>query len=182
MKQNLYRTRIVLGGLSLLVAGTAVVAAPREEISPPRSTSANVDLKGVGYSADLKGKIVVYKVKLAGGNAWITGAPNSWAIFDVVDGRSVIVKQSTLIVNGWTGYSKWWDHNVIATRACKQTQAGWDDTSSCVIGNGNVVKLPEGDSIFDYFFEFKWEENGGVQVGKTAIDPKAKPTDVRSMN
>jgi hypothetical protein len=39
-----------------------------------------VELKGVGYSADLKGKIVVYKVKLAGGNAWITGAPNSWAI------------------------------------------------------------------------------------------------------
>jgi hypothetical protein len=51
-----------------------------------------------------------------------------------------------------------------------------------VIGNGNGVKLPEGGSIFDYFFEFKWEENGGVQVGKTAIDPKAKPTDVRAMN
>jgi len=182
MNQNLCRARIVLGGLALLIAGGAALAAPRDEISTPSSTPANVDLKGVGYSADLKGKIVVYKVKLAGGNAWVTGAPNSWAIFDVVDGRSVIVKQSTLIVNGWTGYSKWWDHNVIATRACKQSQTGWDDPSSCVVGNGNVVKLPEGESIFDYFFEFKWEENGGVQVGKTAIDPKTKPTDVRSMN
>jgi hypothetical protein len=182
MNRNLCRARIVLGGLALLIAGGAALAAPRDEISTPSSTPANADLKGVGYSADLKGKIVVYKVKLAGGNAWVTGAPNSWAIFDVVDGRSVIVKQSTLIVNGWTGYSKWWDHNVIATRACKQSQTGWDDPSSCVVGNGNVVKLPEGESIFDYFFEFKWEENGGVQVGKTAIDPKAKPTDVRSMN
>jgi hypothetical protein len=182
MKQNLCGTRIVLGGLSLLVAAASAVSAPREEVSLPKSTSANIDLNGVGYSADLKGKIVVYKVKLAGGNAWWSGAPNSWAVFDVVDGRSVIVKQSTLIVNSWTGYSKWWDHNVIATRACKQSKAGWDDTSSCVIGNGNVVKLPEGDSIFDYFFEFKWEENGGVQVGKTAIDPKAQPTDVKPMN
>ncbi len=138
-------------------------------------------MEGVGYSANLKGKIVVYKIKLAGGNAWMTGAPNTWAIFDVVDGKSVIIKQSTLIVNGWTGYSKWWDHNVIAARACKQTNSGWDDPSSCVVGNGNVIRLPEGESVFDYFFEFKWEENGGVQVGKTAIDPKAKPADVRSM-
>jgi hypothetical protein len=182
MTRNLGKTRIVLVGLALLASAGAAVAAPRVEVSAPSSTPSNVDLKGVGYSADLKGKIVVYKVKLAGGNAWVTGAPNSWAIFDVVDGRSVIVKQSTLIVNGWTGYSKWWDHTVIAARACKQTQTGWDDPTSCVIGNGNVVKLPDGESIFDYFFEFKWEENGGVQVGKTAIDPKAKPTDVRSMN
>ena len=173
---------IVLGGLALLLSAGAAAAAPRDEVPTSRNQSANVELEGVGYSADLKGKIVVYKVKLAGGNAWITGAPNSWAIFDVVDGRSVIVKQSTLVVNGWTGYSKWWDHNVIATRACKQAQTGWDDPGSCVIGNGNVVKLPEGESVFDYFFEFKWEENGGVQVGKTAIDPKAKPTDVRSTN
>lgn len=178
----LCKARIVLGSVALLAFAGAANAAPRIEVMAPISTPVNVDIKGVGYSADLKGKIVVYKVKLSGGNAWVTGAPNAWAIFDVVDGRSVIVKQSTLIVNGWTGYSKWWDHTVIAARACKQNQTGWDDPSTCVNGNGNVVKLPEGESIFDYFFEFKWEENGGVQVGKTAIDPKAKPTDVRSMN
>ncbi|MEY4808558.1 MAG: hypothetical protein RLZZ206_2947 [Cyanobacteriota bacterium] len=182
MNRDLCKSCIVLGGIALLASAGAAIGAPPAEISTPGSAPANVELKGVGYSADLKGKIVVYKVKLAGGNAWITGAPNSWAIFDVVDGKSVVIKQSTLIVNGWTGYSKWWDHNVIAARACKQTQSGWDDPGKCVIGNGNVVKLPEGESIFDYFFEFKWEENGGVQVGKTAIDPKAKPTDVRSMN
>jgi hypothetical protein len=182
MASKLCKNCIIIGGLAVLASVGTAVAAPREEVSAPRSQPANIELGGVGYSADLKGKIVVYKVKLAGGNAWVTGAPNSWAIFDVVDGRSVVVKQSTLVVNGWTGYSKWWDHNVIATRACKQTQTGWDDPASCVIGNGNVVQLPEGESIFDYFFEFKWEENGGVQVGKTAIDPKVKPTDVRSMN
>jgi len=182
VRRVLSRTRIAMSGVAVLLSATSVVAAPREEVIAPFSSPANVELKGVGYSADLKGKIAVYKVKLAGGNAWITGAPNSWAIFDVVDGRSVIIKQSTLIVNGWTGYSKWWDHNVIASRACKQAQTGWDDPSSCVIGNGNVIKLPESESVFDYFFEFKWEENGGVQVGKTAIDPKAKPTDVRAMN
>lgn len=174
--------RIVFSLLLLFFASHAAMAAPREQPASARPATSDVDLGGVGYSADLKGKIVVYKVKLAGGNAWVTGAPNTWAIFDVVDGKSVIIKQSTLIVNGWTGYSKWWDHNVIAARACKQTQSGWDDPSSCVIGNGNVIRLPEGESVFDYFFEFKWEENGGIQVGKTAIDPKAKPTDVRSMN
>jgi len=175
--------RIVFSLLLLLAASPANIAAPRGQQRPSTSASRQtVEMEGVGYSANLKGKIVVYKIKLAGGNAWMTGAPNLWAIFDVVDGRSVIIKQSTLIVNGWTGYSKWWDHSVIAARACKQTDSGWDDASSCVIGNGNVVRLPEGESVFDYFFEFKWEENGGIQVGKTAIDPKAKPADVRSMN
>lgn len=176
----MYRILFLL--VALIASATAVVAAPRGQPSQVRQQSKNIELEGVGYSANLKGKIVVYKIKLTGGNAWVTGAPNTWAIFDVVDGSSVIIRQSTLIVNGWTGYSKWWDHTVIAARACKQTESGWDDASSCVIGNGNVVKLPEGESVFDYFFEFKWEENGGVQVGKTAIDPKAKPTDVRSMN
>lgn len=176
----MYRILFLL--LALFASSAAAIASPREQLSPVRQPSKNVDLEGVGYSANLKGKIVVYKVKLAGGNAWMTGAPNTWAVFDVVDGKSVIIKQSTLVVNGWTGYSKWWDHTVIASRACKQAESGWDDPSSCVIGNGNVVRLPEGESVFDYFFEFKWEENGGVQVGKTAIDPKAKPTDVRSMN
>jgi hypothetical protein len=174
--------RILFLLLTLLASTTASIASPREQPTPVRQPSKNIELEGVGYSANLKGKIVVYKVKLAGGNAWMTGAPNTWAIFDVVDGKSVIIKQSTLIVNGWTGYSKWWDHTVIASRACKQSVSGWDDPSSCVIGNGNVVRLPDGESVFDYFFEFKWEENGGVQVGKTAIDPKAKPSDVRSMN
>ena len=72
--------RIVIGGLALLASAGAAIAAPRDDIGAPSNTPANVDLKGVGYSADLKGKIVVYKVKLAGGNAWVTGAPNSWAI------------------------------------------------------------------------------------------------------
>lgn len=181
MNLKLCSKGIITGCIAMLSIVGASIAAPRDNAPAPQASPAKVELEGVGYSADLKGKIAVYKVKLSGGNAWVTGAPNSWAIFDVVDGRSVIVKQSTLVVNGWTGYSKWWDHNVIATRACKQTQSGWDDPASCVIGNGNIIKLPEGASIFDYFFEFKWEENGGIQVGKTAIDPKAKPSDVRSM-
>lgn len=181
MESKLCKKGIALWVLTWIATAGAVMAAPRDNAQAPQSSPTSIELKGAGYSADLKGKIAVYKVKLSGGNAWVTGAPNSWAIFDVVDGRSVIIKQSTLVVNGWTGYSKWWDHNVIATRACKQTQSGWDDPSSCIIGNGNVIKLPEGESIFDYFFEFKWEENGGVQVGKTAIDPKVKPSDVRSM-
>ena len=182
MRTDLCKRCIALAVSSLLLCAGAAVAAPREDLSAPKGDTNRVELKGVGYAAELKGKIVVYKIKLSGGNAWVTGAPNSWAIFDVVDGRSVVIKQSTLIVNGWTGYSKWWDHQVIASRACRQTQGGWDDPSSCVIGNGNVIRLPEGESVFDYFFEFKWEENGGVQIGKTAIDAKVKPTDVRSMN
>jgi hypothetical protein len=154
MKRHLCRTRIVFAGFALFTSAGVAIGAPRDEIKAPSSPPSNVDLKGAGYSADLKGKIVVYKVKLAGGNAWWSGSPNSWAIFDIVDGRSVIIKQSTLLVNGWTGYAKWWDHNVIAARACKQTQAGWDDCPTTIWLRGRAKQV---------------DRSGGVQLNPDAM-------------
>jgi hypothetical protein len=168
MTTNLWKWRIVLSGLALLGSAGAATGAPRDEFVAPVSTPTKLELRDVSSSADSEGKIVVYKVILPGGAAYKNEyVDRNWAIFEVVGGQTVRAKQSSYLIR-FPGFARWADHDVIAIRACKKNKTGWDDLSSCLLGNGNVVKLPEGESIFDYIFEFKWEENG-VQVGKTAI-------------
>jgi hypothetical protein len=176
----MYRLILVLGLLMLSSAG--VIAGPTDPDNPPTEKKARgSDTYESSIPGNLKGQIVVYKFKITDGTAWQNGIRGSWVIYDVVNGESVIIKHTTLHVNQWTGYSKWWDHDVIASRACKQTKDGGEDLSNCIVGNGNLVKLPDGESVYNYKFEFSWNENGQVQSAKMAIDPKEQPTNVRSM-
>jgi hypothetical protein len=141
---------------------------------------AEMDAKESSNQVNLKGNIVVYKLQTSAGNPW-KSIRGSWAIFDVVNGQSVVIKHTTQQINQWTLYSKWWDHEVISVRACRLNKEGWEDSSSCINGNGNMVKIPENDSIFNYAFDFKWKENGAIQSSRIIIDPKSKPTNIRSM-
>ena len=173
----MYRQMLALGLLMLASAG--VIAGPVDQGFPPTGAMAREsDINGPSSPGNLKGKIVVYKFKITDGTKWQNGIRGSWVIYDVVNGQNVVIKHTTLHVNQWTGYSKWWDHDVIASRACKQ---GGEALSSCIEGNGNLIKIPVGESVYGYLFEFSWNENGQVQSAKMAIDPKEQPTNVRSM-
>ena len=176
----MYRRLFLIGILMLSTAGA--IAGPSEPISSPTGTTPNEsDGNGSIGPLNLKGKIVVYKLKISNGTPWRNGNRGSWVIYDIVNGQNVVIKQTTLHVNQWSGYAKWWDHEVIASRACKRNKQGGEDLSSCIVGNGNLVKIPDGDSVYSYLFEFSWNENGKVQSAKTAINPKTKPTNIRSM-
>lgn len=140
-------------------------------------------LGGLGaLAAELKGNIVVYKIKLPGPSAWAAPSqPSKWVVLDVVDGRNVVLRQSTLVVDGFTGFSKWWDHPVTASRACKRDTQGWSDPVDCVTGNGNLIQLPEGASPFTYIYELKWEEAGQTQSATVKLQESDKPAQVRSL-
>jgi hypothetical protein len=133
-------------------------------------------------ATELKGNIVVYKIKLPGPSAWAAPSqPSRWVVLDVVDGRSVVLRQSTLVVDGFTGFSKWWDHPVTASRACKRDTEGWSDPVGCVTGNGNLIQLPEGASPFTYIFEIKWDEAGQTQTAAVKLQESDKPAQIRSI-
>lgn len=177
----MYRQILVPGLLMLAAAG--VIAGPADQGLPPTGAMAREsDINGPSSPGNLKGKIVVYKFKITDGTKWLNGIRGSWVIYDVVNGQNVVIKHTKLHVNQWTGYSKWWDHDVIASRACKQNKQGGEDLSSCIVGNGNLIKIPDGESVYSYVFEFSWNENGQVQSAKMAIDPKEQPTNIRSMD
>lgn len=174
--------RLILVITLWMLSSAGVIAGPNGQVNPSAGSRAReTDINGADIPDILKGKIVVYKFKITEGTAWQNGIRGSWVVFDVVNGQNVVIKQTTLHVNQWTGYSKWWDHDVIASRACKQNKDGGEDLSSCIAGNGTIVKIPDGESVYSYMFEFSWNENGKVQSAKMAIDPKEQPSNVRSI-
>ena len=61
------------------------------------------------------------------------------------------------------GTGKWWDHPVIASRACVVSEQVWDDASNCITGDKGVIKLPPEASPKKYTFEIKWKESGAIQ-------------------
>jgi hypothetical protein len=144
-------------------------AAPQS--SPPSSQSLNANsLKLTPIEAFIN-KTVVIKQRLSGQTPFgraLSQHP-SWGTFEIKDGRIVNIKQSTLVMDGLFGTSKWWDHPVTASRACKKTSGGWDNQSMCTEGVGSLITLPEGSDFREYIYEFKWVENGTTIFWKTEI-------------
>ncbi|KGG14147.1 MULTISPECIES: hypothetical protein [Prochlorococcus] len=117
----------------------------------------------------------IYKIRLSGGgNAYWTGAANSYVRIETRQGNIVQLFQSTLVSNMLTGLGKWWDHPVIASRACPFTKDEWSEAKNCIIGTLNTIALPEGANPKDFVYEFKWEENGSTQQAKADLK-NAKP-------
>ena len=63
-------------------------------------------------------------------------------------------------------FGKWWDHDVTASRACLLEKDGWEDSKSCIKGEGGLLVLPKNSDIKDYSIEIKWNENGAEQYVK----------------
>jgi hypothetical protein len=105
-----------------------------------------------------------YKIRISGGgNAWWTGAANSYAVISIFDGPIVTIKQTTLVSNMITGLGKWWDHPVTASRACPFENGEWESTENCIIGVGGRIQLPADSLPTSYSYEFRWNENGSTQ-------------------
>jgi hypothetical protein len=118
-----------------------------------------------------RGKVVTIKQRLSGTGPFGSALHNhpSWGIFTITNGDKVKIVQSTLVLNALFGNAKWWDHPVTASRACKKTQDGWENSAECVVGDGDTVSLPASSDFRDYVYEFKWQEGGSVKFWKTEI-------------
>lgn len=112
-----------------------------------------------------------YKVRISGGgNAYWTGAANSYAVLKIEDGNKVIIKQTTLVSNMITGFGKWWDHPVTASRACPLQANEWESSENCVVGAGDTIQLQPDALPKSFSYEFKWTENGVTQ--RAVVDLK----------
>ena len=116
-----------------------------------------------------------YKVRFeGGGNAYWTGAGNKYAVVKRLGGDKWFVRQTTLVSNMLTGFGKWWDHDVTASRACLSANDGWGSGSDCIVGDEGFLKLPKNSDIKDYVIEIKWQENGAEQYTKFRDTDDAK--------
>ena len=112
-----------------------------------------------------------YKIRFSGGgNAYWTGAANKYAVVKKMYDFTWYVRQTTLVSNRITGFGKWWDHDVIASRACLLGKDGWENSESCIKGDGGLLRFPENSNIQDYLIEIKWIENGAEQYAKFKLN------------
>lgn len=144
---------------------------------------------GPGFQADKPalGQRVTYKVKLSEGSAWTNLNPESWMVFVVSDGNWVSIHHSTNVVNMITGISRWWDHPIVASKACRISigESG-KRLTGCLSGNSSgtgkalrhQLRLPADASIHDYIFELQWQEKGALREAITSVPKGSKPTKV----
>lgn len=143
-----------------------------------------------GTPSRFSNTIYTYKIKLSEGTAWTNLQPESWLVFDVSNGNTIVIRHSTNVLNMITSISRWWDHPIIESRACRVTigETGKRLTgclSGITSGTGkaqrHVLILPVGDTIHDYMFEVKWQENGLTHEAMTRVAPGTKPTAIQAM-
>lgn len=137
-------------------------------LGPARADSPSLSSTPI---SDFRGKTTIIKQRLSGLSPFGRAASQhpSWGIFEITDGRIIKIKQSTLTLNQLFGNAKWWDHAIIASRACAKTEEGWDNPSECIEGRKDTVTLPDSADFRNYIYEFKWEENGNIIFWKTEI-------------
>jgi len=152
------RFLLLFAGLTIVtLAPKCSIAQQRDEIKQPIDS--------------FRGKTVVIKQRLSGSAPFGSALSNqpSWGIFEIANGSTIKITQSTLVLNALFGNAKWWDHTVTASRACKMTSGGWDNPLDCIEGAGNTIILSPSADFRDYIFEFKWEESGTIKFWKTEI-------------
>lgn len=137
-----------------------------------------------------RGELVTYKIKLTEGTAWTNLNPESWMVFDVSDGTRVAVRHSTNVLNMITSISRWWDHPVTASKACRISvgETGKRLTgclSGSDVGTGksqrHVLLLPAETTIHDYMFEIQWQEKGLTQEAVIQVPAGTKPASVKAL-
>ena len=106
-----------------------------------------------------------------------------YAVVERINNTSWHVGQTTLTRNG-VFFNQWWDHFVTYHRVCLlakdggdileekvsedevrnlNSKDGWDDSTSCIEGDGGLFELPENSNIQDYSIEINWIENDEEQ-------------------
>jgi hypothetical protein len=181
------------GRWAVLAARLALLA-----LAPLVATGAlaQMEMRGSGSGPNAQavtpapGQRVTYKVKLSEGSAWTNLNPESWMVFEVSDGNWVSIHHSTNVVNMITGISRWWDHPIVTSKACRISigESGKRLTgclSGSTSGTGKALRhqlqLPAGASIHDYMFELQWQEKGELREAITSVPKGSKPTRVEPL-
>ena len=166
---NQLTKKLLLAALSLSIFGCIGTMAGAEGIilAPGSIDRNNGDTRKEGVKAEpdpLKGYIASYVV-------WqFRGLATSQVILDLVDGRSVILKQRTITTDMFTGFLKIWEHEIISSKACpKQIEETSPVTDAqCIIGRKNIIRLPQGSRPFDYAYTVEWIEGNTTRTAGPA--------------
>jgi hypothetical protein len=181
------RTRIklaCLGLAALFMIGTGRGAAQGTEVQAGQAPAGQP-------ATPFRGKLVTYKFKLSEGSAWTNTKPESWLTFEVSDGTTVTVHHSTMVLNMITSMSRWWEHPILASRACQiGVGEGGKRLQGCLTGSNtgtgqatrHQLQLPEDTSIHDYMFEIQWLENSVTQKALIRISSDTKPVSIQPLS
>jgi hypothetical protein len=165
------------------------MALPEDEgLAPGSAKLEDSRTQGSGKMSELiplNGHIVIYRVVIDQ-QPWSffkQNPPVSQVFLDVVDGRAVIIRHSTLTYNAWTKFYKSWEHEVTSSRACAKpiVQTTPIQDTQCVTGRKNIIKLPPGSSPFDFAYFIEWTEGGSLRRGMAALDANLKPVDKKPL-
>ena len=123
-----------------------------------------------------------YKIRFSEHLSWSDNTVQ-YAVVERINNTTWYVRQTTLTRNG-AFFNQWWDHYVTFYRICLlakdggdtleeevledevrnlNSKDGWDDSTSCIEGDGGLFQLPENSNIQDYSIEIKWIENDEEQ-------------------
>jgi hypothetical protein len=152
----------VIGSAIFLLNGT--MAQPADENLPPNNPLPDQgpirkDRKA-GRGGPLKGYIVSFRIWRKCRPLSLMCWPGSEVVVDVVDGRSLIFRQRTVTVNNITSFRKYWDNNIISSKACPALvgDIGSTQVDQCIIGRGNIIQLPLGSNPFNFIYTVDWIE------------------------
>ena len=157
---------------------SGILDSPRAETESSKPSEEKRDDK-TGSLNFLKGYITVYLLwqnKKPHIVFWGT-PPFSYVFLDVVDGRSVIIRQKTNVTNNLTSFIKTWENEVTASKACLKSRDIVNPLQGdqCIIGRKNIIQLPQGSSPFDFEYTVDWTEGNTPQSITAHLKPGQKP-------
>lgn len=157
---------------------------PRAQTESSKPSEEKRDGK-IGSLNFLKGYITVYLLwqnKKPTIVFWGT-PPFSYVFLDVVDGRTVIIRQKTNITNNLTGFIKTWENEVTSSKACLKpiNTVNQQQDEQCIIGRKNIIQLPQGSSPFDFYYTVDWTETNAPQSITARLKPGQKPENRKPM-
>jgi hypothetical protein len=158
-------------------ADSGILDTPSVETESSKPSEEKRDDK-IGSLDFLKGYITVYLLWKNTKHIVFFGTPPfSYVFLDVVDGRSVIIRQQTNVTNNLTSFIKTWENEVTASKACLKSR---DITNplqhdQCIIGRKNIIQLPQGSSPFDFDYTVDWTEANTSKSITARLKPGQKP-------
>jgi len=164
---NLPTKKLIVPTFVLLFLFTTTATAQPESgslVSPSEETESSKSIEKrddtIGSPDFLKGFITVYVLWRSKRPPSFTYPPVSKVLLDVVDGRSVVIRQETIVRNNLTSFTKTWENEVFSSKACLKASylTSPSQNDQCIIGRRNIIKLPQGSSPFDFYYKIDWTE------------------------
>jgi hypothetical protein len=113
----------------------------------------------VAFAIPVVAEPTTYKFKQSG-DGW-RGRPWTGVVV-VVDGNIVRPRRTEQTSAFSAVVGSWADYPAIAIRACKGSAESFDSTG-CITSQGSEIKIPEGESVKAYSYEFKYRYGDTVR-------------------